>query len=81
MKILRGIFFAILTFSVLAIAIHQNPSTSVRFVNVTGVGTTIVVPDAVRLSATVTTTSASSATALAATSKSAATFRQVLTGG
>ena len=80
MKILRGIFFAILTFSVLAIAIHQNPSTSVRFVNVTGVGTTNVVPDAVRLSATVTTTSSSSASALAATSKSAATFRQVLTG-
>jgi uncharacterized protein YggE len=80
MKILRGIFFAILTFSVLAIAIHQNPSTSVRFVNVTGVGTTNVVPDAVRLSATVTTTSSSSATALATTSKSAATFRQVLTG-
>jgi uncharacterized protein YggE len=80
MKIFRGIFFAILTFSVLAIAIHQNPSTSVRFVNVTGVGTTNVVPDAVRLSATVTTTSSSSATALAATSKSAATFRQVLTG-
>jgi len=79
MKILRAIFFAILTFSVLAIAIHQNPSTSVRFVNVTGVGTTNVVPDAVRLSATVTSTASSSAAALASTSKSAQTFRQTLT--
>ena len=54
MKIFRGIFFAILTFSVLAIAIHQNPSNTVRFVNVTGTGTTTVVPDSVRLSATLT---------------------------
>ncbi len=64
MKIFRGIFLAILTFSVLAIAIHQNPSTAVRFVNVTGTGTTTVVPDAVRLSATVTSTASSSAAAL-----------------
>ena len=79
MKIFRGIFFAILTLSVLAIAIHQNPSTTVRFVNVTGTGKTTVVPDAVRLDATVTTTATSSAAALAATSKSAETFRQTLT--
>ena len=79
MKIFRGIFFAILTFSVLAIAIHQNPSTTVRFVNVTGTGTTTVVPDAVRLSATVTTIASSSSAALSETSKSAQTFRQTLT--
>ena len=79
MKIFRGIFFAILTFSVLAIAIHQNPATTVRMVSVTGVGTTNVAPDAVRLSATVTSTASSSATALAATSKSAQAFRQTLT--
>jgi len=78
MKIFRGIFFAILTFSVLAIAIHQNPSSTVRFVNVTGTGTTTVVPDAVRLSATVTATSSSSATALSNTSKFADTFRKTL---
>lgn len=78
MKIFRGIFFAILTFSVLAIAIHQNPTTTVRFVNVTGTGTTTVVPDAVRLSATVTTTASSSSAALSTTSKSANTFRRTL---
>ena len=78
MKIFRGIFFAILTFSVLAIAIHQNPSTAVRFVNVTGIGTTTVVPDAVRLSATVTSTASSSAAALSNSSKSADTFRKTL---
>ena len=78
MKIFRGIFFAILTFSVLAIAIHQNPTTTVRFVNVTGTGTTTVVPDAVRLSANVMTTASSSSTALSNTSKSAQTFRQTL---
>jgi uncharacterized protein YggE len=78
MKILRGIFFAILTFSVLAIAIHQNPSNAVRFVNVTGTGTTTVVPDSVRLSATVTATASSSAAALSETSKSADTFRKTL---
>ena len=78
MKIFRGIFFAILTFSVLAIAIHQNPTTTVRFVNVTGTGTTTVVPDAVRLSATVMTTASSSSAALSNSSKSAQTFRQTL---
>src|SRR5665213_2551679 len=79
MKILRPILFTVLTLSVLAIAIHQNPSSVVRNVNVTGVGTTTVVPDTVRFSATVTTTSSSSAAALAGTSKSAQTFRQTLT--
>ena len=79
MKIFRGIFFAILTFSVLAIAIHQNPSTVVRFVNVTGTGTTIVVPDAVRVDATVMSVANSSSTALSATSKSARRLRQTLT--
>ena len=78
MKIFRGIFFAILTFSVLAIAIHQNPSNNVRFVNVTGIGTTTVVPDSVRLSATVTATASTSAAALSNTSKSADTFRKTL---
>ena len=78
MKIFRGIFFAILTFSVLAIAIHQNPSNAVRFVNVTGTGTTTVVPDSVRLSATVTATASTSAAALSNTSKSADTFRKTL---
>ena len=76
MKIFRGIFFAILTFSVLAIAIHQNPSTSVRFVNVTGTGKTTVTPDAVNMDASVSTVANTSAAALAATNKSAATFRQ-----
>ena len=79
MKIFRAIFFAILTFSVLAIAIHQNPSNVVRNVNVTGTGTTTVVPDTVRLTATVTTNASSSAAALASTSKSAQTFRTTLT--
>ena len=79
MKIFRGIFFAILTFSVLAIAIHQNPSTGVRFVNVTGTGTTFVVPDTVRLNATVMSTANSSSAALTATSKSAQILRQTLT--
>ena|ERR1019366_5618820 len=79
MRILRVVFFAILTFSVLAIAIHQNPSTVVRYVNVIGTGTTTVVPDTVRLDANVTTISSSSAAALSNTSKSAQTFRQTLT--
>jgi len=79
MKIFRGIFFAILTFSVLMIAINQNPSTTQRFVNVTGTGKTTVVPDTVRLSANVNTVAASSSAALSATSKSATTFRQTLT--
>jgi uncharacterized protein len=79
MKIFRGIFFAILTFSVLAIAIHQNPSTAQRFVNVTGTGKTTVVPDTVRLDATVTNIAASSSAALSATSKSADIFRKTLT--
>jgi uncharacterized protein YggE len=78
-KIFRGIFFAILTFSVLAIAIHQNPSTVVRFVNVTGTGTTVVVPDSVRLDATIMSVANSSSSALSATSKSAQTLRQTLT--
>ena len=79
MKILRGIFFAILTFSVLVIAIDQRPVSAPRMVSVTGVGTTNVVPDAVRFNATVTTTQSSSSAALAATSKSAQTFRQTVT--
>jgi len=79
MKILRGIFFAILTLSVLVIAIDQRPVSTPRMVSVTGVGTTVVVPDAVRFNATVTSTASSSASALAATSKSAQTFRQTLT--
>jgi hypothetical protein len=79
MKIFRGIFFAILTFSVLAIAIHQNPSNTVRYVNVVGTGTTTVVPDTVRLDANVTATASSSASALSNVSKSAQTFRQTLT--
>ena len=78
MKIFRGIFFAILTFSVLAIAIHQNPSSVDRFVSVVGTGTTTVTPDTVRLDATVSSTASSSAAALASTSKSAQTFRQTL---
>ena len=78
MKIFRGIFFAILTFSVLAIAIHQNPSNVDRFVSVVGTGTTTVTPDTVRLDATVSSTASSSAAALASTSKSAQTFRQTL---
>lgn len=79
MKTFRAIFFVILTFSVLAIAIHQNPSTVVRNVSVTGIGTTTVVPDTVRLNANVTTIASSSAAALASSSKSAETFRQTLT--
>jgi len=78
MKIFRGIFFAILTFSVLAIAIHQNPSTTQRYVTVVGTGTTTVVPDAVRLDASVTSKESSSAAALSSASKSAQTFRQTL---
>ena len=78
MKIFRGIFFAILTFSVLAIAIHQNPSNVDRFVSVVGTGTSTVTPDTVRLDATVSSTASSSAAALASTSKSAQTFRQSL---
>ena len=78
MKIFRGIFFAILTFSVLAIAIHQNPSNVDRFVSVVGTGTSTVTPDTVRLDATVSSTASSSAAALASTSKSAQTFRQTL---
>ena len=78
MKIFRGIFFAILTFSVLAIAIHQNPSTTQRYVTVVGTGTTTVTPDAVRLDASITSKASTSATALSNTSKSAQTFRQTL---
>ena len=78
MKIFRGIFFAILTFSVLAIAVHQNPSNVDRFVSVVGTGTSTVTPDTVRLDATVSSTASSSAAALASTSKSAQTFRQTL---
>ena len=78
MKIFRGIFFAILTLSVLAIAIHQNPSNTQRYVTVVGTGTTTVVPDTVRLDASVTAKAATSAAALSSTSKSADTFRQTL---
>ena len=78
MKIFRGIFFAILTFSVLAIAIHQNPSTTQRYVTVVGTGTTTVVPDTVRLDASITSKENSSAAALSSASKSAQTFRQTL---
>eukprot|EP01037_Dinobryon_pediforme_P001199 gene1200-1214_t len=78
MKIFRGIFFAILTFSVLAIAIHQNPSTTQRYVTVVGTGTTTVTPDAVRLDASVTSKASTSAAALSNTSKSAQIFRQTL---
>lgn len=78
MKVFRGIFFAILTFSVLAIAIHQNPSTAVRFVNVSGTGIATVVPDSVRVDATVMSVASSSGAALSATSKSAQTFRQTM---
>ena len=78
MKIFRGIFFAILTLSVLVIAINQNPSTTQRYVNVTGTGKTTVTPDAVNLDASVSTVAKTSAAALAATTKSAATFRQTL---
>ncbi len=78
MKIFRGIFFAILTLSVLAIAIHQNPSTVQRYVTVVGTGTTTVVPDAVRLDANISSSASSSSAALAATTKSAQTFRQTL---
>ena len=79
MKIFRGIFFTILTFSVLAIAIHQNPPMMVRSVSVTGTGTTVVVPDSVRLDATIVALANSSSAALSATSKSAQTLRQTLT--
>ena len=78
MKIFRGIFFAILTLSVLVIAINQNPSTTQRYVNVTGTGKTTVTPDAVNMDASVSTVANTSAAALAATTKSAATFRQTL---
>jgi uncharacterized protein YggE len=78
MKFFRALFFAIITFSVFAIAIHQNPATNIRFVNVTGTGTTTVVPDSVRLSATVTSTASTSAAALSESSKSADTFRKTL---
>ena len=78
MKIFRGIFFAILTLSVLAIAIHQNPSTTQRYVTVVGTGTTTVVPDAVRLDASVTSKDTTSAGALSSASKSAQIFRQTL---
>ena len=86
MRVFRVVFLAILTFSVLAIAIfvfaiavQQNPSTVVRNVTVTGTGTTTVVPDAVRLNATVTSVAGTSASALSNSSKSAQTFRQTLT--
>ena len=78
MKTFRGIFFAILTLSVLAIAVHQNPSNTQRYVTVVGTGTTTVVPDTVRLDASVTAKATTSAAALSSTSKSADTFRQTL---
>ena len=78
MKIFRGIFFAILTLSVLVIAIHQNPSTTQRYVSVTGTGKATVTPDTVNMDASVSTVGNTSAAALAATTKSAATFRQTL---
>lgn len=78
MKLFRGIFFAILTFSVLAIAIHQNPSTTQRYVTVVGTGTTTVVPDTVRLDASINSKANSSSAALSNASKSAQTFRQTL---
>ena len=79
MKIFRGAFLIILTFSVLAIALHQNQTSTPRFVNVTGTGTVTVVPDAVRFNATITSTQSSSASALSAASASAETFRKTLT--
>jgi len=78
LRVFLGIFFAILILAVVLIAIDQHPSSTPQFVSVTGVGTTTVVPDAERLSAGAPATSSSSAVALAATSKSAQTFRHAL---
>jgi uncharacterized protein YggE len=65
---------------VVALAIPANGASTAdnRFITVTGVGTISVVPDAIRFSATVSTVGPTNATALSATSKSAAAVRTAL---
>jgi uncharacterized protein YggE len=65
---------------VVALAIPANGAGTAdnRYITVTGVGTISVVPDAIRFSATVSTVGSTNATALSATSKSAAAVRTAL---
>jgi uncharacterized protein YggE len=65
---------------VVALAIPANGAGTAdnRFITVTGVGTISVVPDAVRINATVSTVGSTNATALSTASKSAAAVRTAL---
>lgn len=62
-----------------AIATPANAATATRYITVSAEGTVKVIPDAVRLNATVTSVSETSKAALAATSSSAAKVRKALT--
>jgi uncharacterized protein YggE len=65
---------------VVALAIPANgaDTTSTRYITVTGVGTISVVPDAVRINATVSALASTNAAALSSASKSAAAVRAAL---
>jgi len=76
---LKKIFLVLLPVALIAgISAPANAATSPRYITVTAEGTVKVVPDAVRLNATVTVVAATSKEALAATSKSAAAVRAAL---
>ncbi len=65
---------------VVALAIPANSADTInnRYITVTGVGTTSVVPDAVRFNATVSALASTNAAALSSASKSAAAIRAAL---
>ena len=77
---LKKIFLVLAPIALIAVvSTPANAAAPTRYITVSAEGTVKVVPDAVRLSATVTTVAATSKEALAANSNSAAKVRKALT--
>ena len=77
---LKKIFLVLAPIALIAaVSTPANAAAPARYITVSAEGTVKVVPDAVRLSATVTTVAATSKEALAANSSSAAKVRKALT--
>ena len=81
LRTITSLFTVAAVAGVVALAMPANGAgaTDIRFITVTGVGTTSVVPDAIRFSATVSALASTNAVALSSASKSAAAVRAALT--
>ena len=79
-RTIASIFTVAAVAGVVALAIPANSADTInnRYITVTGVGTTSVVPDAVRFNATVSALASTNAAALSSTSKSATAVRAAL---